>query len=500
MKTLKVLGLAAIVAAAVMVPLYGHARSAPVSHPEWARMLLRALALEDNLPPDASARLVFSTLAWKNSLTFPADRYLRARGAEVVGPSGARQVVATNGTAEVAYPVTVVRAGDYRLRVQTTGDPTRPGAAAITAIGEVRPVREFPLAMPSVAGWVEVGSAHLRPGGYTAAVMLPSGSTLQRVEVAPPCMAAIEPVRGWQDGAVTSAEDVAVTAVQALDLQWELPPAAAAIELVASDFRATDASPLASPVSAEPGQDGLWLRGGTRGVQALALVDLPEAGLYTLSTFALHGAAQGWLVDSCQKVILCPQPAVAPGGPTWRPVLTAEFTAGRHSFAVTMPPGTSLGRVRLERKKATSADYVTTLARLGFDVPPAGPIPRDRAVAAMEFIRDRRHGLEPTSCDDVPPPATLEAGLAEPAAVQGGTQPTFAGQPPSGVGVALPSPAVVAPVTPPGPPPSVPPVTTPPAPPTSPAPPGPPPSVPPGPPPTIPPQPPGSPVTLTPPP
>jgi hypothetical protein len=293
---------------------------------------------------------------------------------------------------------------------------------------------------------------------------------------------------------------VAVTTVQALDLQWELPPAAAAIELVASDFRATDASPLASPVSAEPGQDGLWLRGGTRGVQALALVDLPEAGLYTLSTFALPGAAQGWLVDACQKVILCPQPAASPGGPTWRPVLTAEFTAGRHSFAVTMPAGTSLGRVRLERKKATSADYVTTLARLGFDVPPAGPIPRDRAVAAMEFIRDRRHGLEPTSCDDVPPPTTLEAGLAEPAVVQGGTRPTFTGQPPSGVGVALPSPVVVAPVTPPGPPPSVPPVTTPPAPPTSPAPPGPPPSEPSGPPPAIPPQPPGSPVTVTPPP
>ena len=494
MKTLKALGLVAVVTAGVMFPLYTYARNGPVTHAEWARMVLRALSLEDNLPADAAPRTVFSTLSWKNSLAYPADRYLRARGAEVVGQSGARQVVATNGAAEVAYPVTVVRAGDYRLRLELAGDPTRPGAAEITPVGEVRPVREFTLALPAVPGWVDVGSAHLRPGGYTAAVMLPSGSTLQRVEVAPPCLAAIEPPGGWQVAGVATAEDVAVTALQALDLQWELPPAATAIEIVASDFRSTDTSPLSGVVSAEAGQDNLWLRGGARGLQALVLVDLPEPGLYTLSTFGLPGAAQAWLVDSCQKAILCPQPAASGPGPTWRPVLTAEFTAGRHSFAVTLPPGVSLGRVRIERKKGTPADHVATLRRLGLDVGAAGPMPRDRAVAAMEFIRGRRPGVEQTSCADVLPPDTLEAGLAEPAAVRGAAAtPTFSGQPPSGVGVMLPAPAVVPPVTPPGPPSTLPPV----APPVT-APPGPPPSLPPGPPPTIPPQPPGSPVTIAP--
>ena len=118
MTKLKALGLVALVAAVVMVPLYSHARNGPVTHAEWARMVLRALSLEDNLPADAPSRVVFSTLSWKNSLAYPADRYLRARGAEVVGQSGARQVVASNGAAEVAYPLTVVRAGDYRLRLQ----------------------------------------------------------------------------------------------------------------------------------------------------------------------------------------------------------------------------------------------------------------------------------------------------------------------------------------------------------------------------------------------
>lgn len=497
MRTLKAVGLLTLVAAAVMVPLYGS--NAPVTHPEWGRMLLRALDLEDDLPPDPAPRLVFSTLSWKNSLAYPADRYLRARGVDVVGPVGARQLVASGGAAEVAYPLTVARAGDYRFRVQMAGDPAQPGSADITPTGAARPVREFTLAPPAVPGWVEIGAAHLGPGGYTAAVVMPAGSSLQRVEVAPRCLAAIEPVGGWKDAAVASTEDVAVTALQALDVLWELPAAAAAIEKVASDFRVTDASPLAA-VSAEPGQDGLWLRGGARGVQALLVVDLPEAGLYTLSAFGTATTAQGWLVDSCQKTILCPQPAAAAAGPTWRPAVTTEFTAGRHSLLVTLPAGAGLGRVRLERKKDTAADYVATLARLGFEVGPPGPVARDRSVAAVDFIRDRRRRLPPTFCGDLLPPETLEAGLAEPAPVQGPAEATFAGQPPGGTGIPLPGPVPVAPpVT--APPVAVPPATTPPAPPPT-TPPGPPPTTPPGPPPaTIPPQPPSSPVTIpTPPP
>jgi hypothetical protein len=498
MRTLKTVGLLAIVAAAVLVPLYGEVRGGAVAHPEWARMLLRALDLEDDLPPNATARLLFSTLSWKQSLAYPADRYLRARGVDVVGPDGARHVVASNGAAEVAYPLAVIRAGDYRLRLQLVGDPSQAGSADITPIGAVQPVREFHLAPPAVAGWVDVGATHLDPGGYTAAVVLPAGSALHQIEVAPRCLAPIEPIEGWKEPAVTSAEDVAVTVLQALDLQWELPPAAAAIEIVASDFRAIEAASAGGAVAVEPGQEGLWLKGGARGVQALVIVDLPEAGLYTLSSFGLPTTAQGWLVDSCRKAILCPRPDGAPAGPLWRPVLTADFTAGRHSLAVSLPPGAGLGRVRLERKKHDGPDYVATLARLGFDVGNAGPVARPRAVDAMEFVRNRRTGLEDTACGDVPPPDVLEAGLAEPP-LQGAAGPLDPGQPPDDVGVPLPGPEPM-PVIPSPPPVTVPDNPSPP--PTTPPQPGPPPTtVPPEPPPTVPPQPPGSPVTLpTPPP
>jgi hypothetical protein len=244
---------------------------------------------------------------------------------------------------------------------------------------------------------------------------------------------------------VLQAEDVAVTALQTLDLLSELPAAAAPIELVASDFRPTAAG-LATTIAAQPGVEGLWLRGGIRGVQALAIIDLPEPGLYTLSSFGVGDGPQGWLIDACQKAILCPTPEAA-AGPGWRPVLSAPFAAGRHSLLLTLPPGAAVGRVRLERKKDTSADYMATLARLGFDVGPSGPIARGRAVEAQHFLRDRRARLVAPTCGDVLPPGQTETALAEPfaPAVPGGA--AFTGQPPSGEGVPLPAPAVAPPTT-----------------------------------------------------
>jgi hypothetical protein len=229
------------------------------------------------------------------------------------------------------------------------------------------------------------------------------------------------------------------------------------------------------------------------------VVNLPEPGLYTLYTYGAASQAQGWLVDSCRKAVLCPRATTAPAGPEWRPVLTAEFTAGRHSFVVTLPPGAGLGRVRLERKKDTAADYIGTLDRLGFEVGPSGPIARSRAVEAMEFVRNRRPKVEDSACGDLPETDVIEAGLAEPSATQGPDGPIFAGNPPGDTGVPLPGPSPDIPVASP-PPVTTPPVQTTPPPTTPPESPGPPPTTPPSPPsdppPTVPPQPPGSPVIL----
>jgi len=495
-KWLKALGLAAVVTVvAVMVPLYGDPRSSSVEHGEWARMLLRALDMERAVTPSAPDAQLFSTLSWKNSLAFRADAYVRGEGVDVVG--AARKVVATSAAGEVAYPLAVVRGGDYRLRARMAGNPASPASAEITPLGRAGAAATFTLVPSSLTGWVEAAPAHLDPGAYTASILLPAGTSLDDVEVAPPCADAIEPPGGWRSRAVTQADDIAVTVVKAIDQEWELPPAASPIEVAASSMRTTGGAAATLAALGAAGPDGLWLRAGPRGLQATVFLELPEAGLYAVSVMGEAGGGQSWKADACHKAVWCP-PAVVPGSPAaapaWHPLMTTTFGAGRHFFNVTLGPGASVQRLRAERKKDGPADYVATLRRLGFDVGPAGPISRARAVDAMHFVQQRR--LEMVgACGDILPPV-LERALAEAAPVAGpGAGPGFIGSGPPGtplVPLAGPEPPPGPPaVTPPGPPPTVP---TAPSPEPSPEPHPRPTPTPPPPPPTIPPQPPGSPV------
>jgi hypothetical protein len=436
-RQLKTGALVAVVAAAALVPLYGDPRQSPVTHAEWGRMLLRALELDEMLPPGSQASAVFSILSWKNSLAYRGDRYAWADGVEVVGEGITRRVQATAEAAEVRYPLAVVRAGDYKVRVRTQGSPESPAAVELRRVGEAAPTASFRIVPASVSGWVEGGSTHLDPGGYEASVLLPRGTDLEWLEVAPPCLAAIEPPGGWRGTAVALTTDVAVTMVKALNAESELPPAATPIEVSGGSFQVTSAT--LSVASASTVEE-MWLRAGPQGLEAVAFADLPEAGLYTLSVFGSETGTQSWLFDSCQKAVLCG--ALNAGkGARWRTLLTAEFTAGRHFFTVKLAAGAVVERLRVERRKDTPADYLATIRRLGFDPGPDGPITRDKAIDAMRFLQGRRKEVLGGPCGDVPPPTTTVAsgtggpgGLAEPVgSIQGpgvAPPPTGTGEPP----------------------------------------------------------------------
>jgi hypothetical protein len=137
--------------------------------------------------------------------------------------------------------------------------------------------------------------------------------------------------------------------------------------------------------------------------------------------------------------------------PQWRPVLTADFAPGRHAFSVLLAPGALIQRVRAERKKDSPEDYVATLRRLGFDVGPAGPMPRNRAVDAMRFLEKKAAPMKEALCGGVILPTIVpvtRAGL-EVAQIPGpGQPPPFAGpgQPPFGSGPLAPVPTPGPPV------------------------------------------------------
>lgn len=404
-----------VVTAAAMVPLFGDPRSTPITHPLWARMLLRALEMNDAVRTSSQASQVFSTLAFKDSLTFPADGFVKSDGVAVREEGGRKEVTVASGVGEAVYSLAVVQGGDYRLRVRMSGPSTASATLEIAPLGGTA-VKSFALTPAAAVGWVNGGPTHLDPGAYSASFMLPAGSSLERVEVAPPCISPIEPPGGWKPTAITGVEDVAVTALRAMDLESELPPGAAPIEMSGGQFAPEDPTALRS-VSSTEGLEGVWLRAGARGLRAIATLEVPEPGLYTLSSFGMPGSGQSWVADGCRKVVICPSTK----GAAWRPVMTQSFSAGRHTVSVILLDGAGVERLRLEKRKDTPADYLGALRRLGFDPGASGPVTRDKALDAMRFVQKRREELITTFCGDVRLPTTALPPAQLAAAAQAGT-------------------------------------------------------------------------------
>lgn len=411
---IRTLALPVLAAGAALVPLYGDPRSTPVTHPEWARMVLRGLEMGEMLRASEQASQVFAFLSWKNTLTLAAERYVRGDGVELVGEAPRRRVVARAAVGEVSYPVAVVRGGDYRVRLDVAG--TEAASTELTRVGETKPAGAFKVTPGTSPGFVDAGTVRLEPGVYSAAVLLPAGSSLGSIELAPPCLNPVEPQGGWRATAIASTDDVAVTAIQAVDLESELPPAETAVEVTGADLRVTGGAGTVTPASAEVSLESTWLRAGPAGLQAVAFVDLPQAGLYTVSVFGIEGGGQSWLADACRSSVLCPR-AEADQGPRWRVVLSGEFLPGRHFFSVTLGPGAVVARLKVERKRDVASDYLGTIRRLGFDPgPDSQPVTRGKAVDAMNWIRERRR-MAPVETCDVPrltEDTTIRAGIAPP--------------------------------------------------------------------------------------
>lgn len=389
--------LAALAVTAALLPLRGDPQSDPITHPEWARMLLRGMGLDEALTTAASASRVFSTLSWRESLWLQAGHYMRADGVQLVETGKAPHVAAVDELGEVVYPISIARRGEYRLRAKLAGNPATPAIAEITEAGATEPEESYTLVPATIPSWLEPGEPmHLTPGTYHASFALPRGTLLEQFEIAPPCVTPIEPIPGWKPAAILDAEDLAVTMIKALDREHELAPADVPIEVNGSAFRVdeTQGTSLAvSTVSPQPqGLDGLWLRAGAGGVRAILFVDLPEDGLYSMSAFGLRGSGMQWSADGCRTSVLCPASDLHKVGgsepPSWFPVMSARFSAGRHFFSVTLAPDAAVERIRLERKKDTGADYVAALKRIGFDAG-EGPVSRPKAADALDFLKRR---------------------------------------------------------------------------------------------------------------
>jgi hypothetical protein len=399
------------IAVVALLPLYGDVRPNDiVTHPEWARMMLRGLdLLSDDPGINDTAAQVFATLSGRESRSWPARQYVRGQRVESFEAAGIR---AAGGIGEASYGFGVARGGDYRLRLHVAAPA--PAEAEITPAGSENVLRSFSVPAAATMGWIDAGALHLDPGTYETTVLLPDGGSLDYVELQPPCVHPIEPRGGWKPTAIASTEDVGLTVLQGLDLESELPPAAPPLEFQGGDLQLEEGS----SAGAASGEGGF--RSGPRGSRVVLMVDIPESGLYTLSVFGTAAGGQRWLADGCRTCQICPN---VEESPRWRDVLSGVFPKGKHYFSATLGPDTSVERVKIEQKKDTPADYLATLARLGLDLGASGPVTRAKADEARSFLEGRRAQRQRELCGDILRPGTLVAEITSGSNTTGGGQP-----------------------------------------------------------------------------
>ncbi|MEO6401743.1 MAG: hypothetical protein ABIP62_06985, partial [Vicinamibacteria bacterium] len=233
MKTQRALWIVAILSAAALVPLYGDPRKSPVTHSEWARMMMRSVGFEDKLKGVQNADDIFRTLAWKDQRNFAASHYKRGTGVSKRGEF----VDAGQEAGETAYDLPIIRGGDYNVRLRLKGAPDKPFQVEIRRDGQIDAVEiHRPTGSGNQYANVDLGWIRMEAGNHTVSVVLPPGTSLESIQVSPPCLSPIEPLNGWRASALTTDEDLARTLLQALELEQELPPADDPIELRASRF------------------------------------------------------------------------------------------------------------------------------------------------------------------------------------------------------------------------------------------------------------------------
>lgn len=349
------------------------ASAGPVTQAQWAHLLVQAMGLGPAIDPTGKDDA--TVIAFLTGGPVPATR-VRAVASEPI-PSGAQRWPAGAPEARAG-----IRAGAQALTLRYAVRVTEPGIYALrfAGAGEAQRWRiddgEPRLAQPAgrldAAGGDDregnlLGYFLLAAGAHEVRVTLPPGGVLWRFELLRQPFPHIRPPGGWRPGAPLTFGDKAVTMIQAMQLEHELPDVAR--WRLQREGERYDADPV--PVlqtnegTREKPSAGLLVRGGADGSQVRYRLDVPRPGTYTLLA-RVTGSAGGRLRlnDAVERAWPPTRPA---DRLVWDDLATLPLAAGSQDLEVNLAAGAGLDVLRLVYRDPSPEAALLLLQDLGFE-------------------------------------------------------------------------------------------------------------------------------------
>lgn len=370
---------AAILAALCFFPGPSAAAAETVSQGDWARFLVEAMGLSEAIAEgDPATRDYVDFLSGepraKQTVWAETVRPLPqgARRQPDAGDATRQWIRAGGEPISAHYRVKVMHPGIYALRFRGDGPPQQWRVAK----GEVRMARPAgkpgQAAADGAARTDLLGHFVLPRGAHDVSVEIPPGGGLLFFELLRQPFPHVRPPGGWQPGAPLTFGAKAVTMIQAMELEHELPDVAR--WRVEREGERYDESPLpgvrSDSARSVKASAGAWLRGAVRGSRAVYLLPIAKGGTYSLLA-RVTGGGDGRLLlnDLVERGWRGARPA---DHLVWRNLVTLPLQAGEQEISVSLEADAGLDVMRLIYRDTSPEAALMLLKDLGFEESAAG--------------------------------------------------------------------------------------------------------------------------------
>ncbi|MCM2264121.1 MAG: hypothetical protein NDI73_02905 [Desulfuromonadales bacterium] len=359
----RLLVLAVLTAVFLILPLNS---AQALTQRDWMIVLVDGLGRSFGLPDSPQPDDYLNILQGKRNLRFEAEN-VHSEDDEVstlsflnYGPfSGSGWLLGTSRPTAVHLRFVLPLDGRYRLSVAVhlPGHTLKVGAQGFTADGDAQKFSK-----------VEVGEVALTAGHQEIIVTLPPGGALDYFELAAPNLPPIAPDGGWQPNVALTWDALAVTAVQALHLEKELPLTERSLAVEAETLSETGGAQVVEDAHLGRPSGGRWLRTAAQAAKVGVPLEIAQGGFYDID-LAVMGAGIDLLINGQQSLAIEGKPYLA--AVTTPPVFLPK---GPNHLEITLPPGGGLDRIAA---KARQSDLTALTAALGLTLAGDAPTSAD---------------------------------------------------------------------------------------------------------------------------